>query len=93
MPLPYTPLSPPFVERLIGTLRREYLDHLFFWNAYDLQKKLDRYKEYYNTHRAHRSLEANTPQKLGIGIKKVMAIKNYQWKKYCHGLFHLPLAA
>ena len=26
----YTPISLPFVERLIGTIRREYLDHIFF---------------------------------------------------------------
>ena len=30
----------PFVERLIGTLRREYLDRLFFWNGTDLERKL-----------------------------------------------------
>jgi putative transposase len=34
--VPYTPLSYPFVERLIGTIRREYLDHTLFWNAVDL---------------------------------------------------------
>ena len=33
--IPCTPLSHPFVERLIGTIRREYLDHLFFWNTQD----------------------------------------------------------
>ena len=38
--IPYTPLSHPFVERLIGTIRREYLDHIFFWNAPDLERKL-----------------------------------------------------
>ena len=35
-----TGLSPPFVKRLIGTIRREYLDRIFFWNAQDLERKL-----------------------------------------------------
>ncbi len=39
--VPYTPRSHPFVERLIGTIRREYLDHTFFWNTQDLERKLD----------------------------------------------------
>jgi hypothetical protein len=30
--VPYAPVSHPFIERLIGTVRREYLDHLFFWS-------------------------------------------------------------
>jgi hypothetical protein len=29
--VPYVPQSHPFVERLIGTIRREYLDHMLFW--------------------------------------------------------------
>jgi len=29
--VPYVPLSHPFVERLIGTIRREYLDRILFW--------------------------------------------------------------
>ena len=31
--IPYTQQSHPFVERLIGTIRREYLDHVFFGNG------------------------------------------------------------
>ena len=31
--VPYVPLSHPFVERLIGTLRREGLDRMLFWSA------------------------------------------------------------
>src|ERR1700747_1254949 len=51
------PLSHPFVERLIGTIRREYFDQVFFWNTTDLARKLNDYKIYYiyNTHRVHRS--------------------------------------
>ena len=38
--VPYVPLSHPFIERVIGTIRREFLDHVFFWNANDLEAKL-----------------------------------------------------
>jgi hypothetical protein len=37
--VPFVPLSHPFVERLIGTIRRECLDHLSFWTAADLEMK------------------------------------------------------
>ena len=40
--VPYVPLSHPFVERLIGTIRRECLDRMLFWSAPDLDKKLSR---------------------------------------------------
>jgi hypothetical protein len=33
--VPYVPLSHPFVERLIGTIRREYLDRILFWTTAD----------------------------------------------------------
>ena len=46
--VPYTPISHPFVERLIGTIRREFLDKTLFWNAVDLQRKLDAFQDYYN---------------------------------------------
>src|SRR6516225_3169858 len=36
-PVPYVPLSHPFVERLIGTIRREYLDRVLFWTTADLE--------------------------------------------------------
>ena len=58
---PYAPVSHPFIERLIGTVRREYLDHIFFWNATDLTRKLDAFAVYYNTHRVHRSLDGIPP--------------------------------
>src|SRR6202521_2596164 len=42
--VPYTPVSHPFVERLIGTIRREYLDCVFFWNLADLTRKLAEFR-------------------------------------------------
>src|SRR6516162_5510199 len=45
--VPYVPLSHPFVERLIGTVRREYLDHILFWTAADLENKLLDFRTYF----------------------------------------------
>ena len=62
--VPHVPLSHPFVERLIGTTRREFLDHVLFWNARDLERKLADFQAYYNAARSHASLEGHTP--LGV---------------------------
>ena len=55
--VPYTPWSHPFVERLIGTIRRECLDRLLFWTATDLELKLTVFRDYYNGHRSHAGLK------------------------------------
>ena len=38
----------PFIERLIGTIRREYLDRTLFWTTADLETKLFDFQRYYN---------------------------------------------
>ena len=43
--VPYVPLSHPLIERLVGTIQRELLDQLPFWNASDLERKLERFKD------------------------------------------------
>ena len=35
--VPYVPLSRPFIERLIGTIWREFLDYAFFLTTRDLE--------------------------------------------------------
>jgi putative transposase len=50
------PLSHPFIERLIGTIRRECLDHSLFWTSTDLELKLSAFKSYYNGYRSHQAL-------------------------------------
>ena len=44
--LPNVPMSHPFVERLIGSIRREFLDQTFFWTTTDLENKLWDYQAY-----------------------------------------------
>jgi hypothetical protein len=47
--VPYVPLSHPFVERLIGTIRRECLDHVLFWTSADLENKPLDFRTYLTT--------------------------------------------
>ena len=92
--LPHVPLSHPFIERLIGTIRRECLDKLFFWNQRDLENKLNEFKNYYNNFRAHSSLDSFTPAENYEGEKnKIISIKKYAWKSHCKNLASLPVAA
>ena len=89
--LPHVPLSHPFVERLIGSIRRELLDQTLFWTATDLENKLRDYQSYYNEHRAHTGRDGATPVDSSSG--KVVDIDSYRWKKHCRSLFQLPVAA
>ena len=92
--VPYVPVSHPFVERLIGTIRREVLDQLFFWNALDLTRKLEAFRCYYNQRRVHRSLNGTTPaQRAGATTPAPAKLDHYGWRQYCHGLFQIPVAA
>ena len=92
--VPYVPASHPFVERLIGTLRREYFDRVFFWNVVDLERKLTEFKFYFNTHRVHRALDGITPsRRAGEPTPALATLDQYNWQQHCRGLFHTPLAA
>ena len=55
--VPYVPLPHPFVERLIGTVRRELLDQVAIWGSRDLERKRRHFREYYNYDRVHASLK------------------------------------
>jgi putative transposase len=58
---PRSPWQNPFVERLIGTLRRECLDHVIVWNERSLRRTLRRFVDYYHEWRPHLSLEKDAP--------------------------------
>ena len=92
--VPYVPMSHPFIERAIGTIRREYLDQVPFWNSLDLERKLEEFKDYYNTHRTHEALSGQSPTKYSQQSLELLAdINNYAWRQHCRGLFQTPIHA
>jgi putative transposase len=91
--VPYVPLSHPFVERLIATIRRECLDRTLFWTTADLESKLLDFKHYYNVHRAHAGLEGRTPEPSIDGHRSPVSFCSYGWQKHCRGLYQTPIAA
>src|SRR6202158_3277598 len=91
--VPYVPLSHPFVERLIGTIRREYLDRTLFWTTADLETKLLDFKHYYNGHRTHTSRQGRTPEPSIDGPRSTVTFSSYRWQKHCRGLYQTPIAA
>ena len=87
-------LSHPFVERLVGTIRREFLDQVLFWNARDLERKLADFQAYYNAARSHASLEGHTPLTFAGGHTVARAeLNNVRWVSHCRDLVQLPVAA
>lgn len=56
------PRANAVAERVIGTLRRECLDHLIVLDGRHLQAVVTEFAEYYNRDRPHRTLGLETPQ-------------------------------
>ena len=56
-----SPWQNPYAERLIGSIRRECLDHLIVLNEKQLRRILREYFGYYNGVRPHQSLQRNAP--------------------------------
>jgi len=62
----FVPVSHPFVERLIGTIRQEFLDYVLIWNAIDLERKLEEF--------SWKSSE-NTTTKIAFTSRSVAALR------------------
>jgi len=61
---PIAPASPwqnGYAERLIGSIRRECVDHFIIFGEAHLRRLLRSYAEYYNRIRTHRSLDKDAP--------------------------------
>src|SRR6516164_6643088 len=67
---PRSPWQNPYAERLIGTLRRECLNHVLIVSERHLRRVLALYSSYYNESRTHLALEKDAPlQKLSRGAE------------------------
>jgi putative transposase len=58
---PRSPWQSPYVERLIGSIRRECLNDVIVFNERHLRHVLHSYCDYYHTWRVHRSLDMDAP--------------------------------
>src|SRR6202163_2831167 len=64
-----------YVERLIGSIRRECLDHMIVLGEAHLRRILRTYARYYNEIRTHRSLDKNSP--VSRSAQRIGSIKSH----------------
>jgi hypothetical protein len=75
-------------------VRREFLDHVLFWNARDLERKLADLQAHYNAARSHTSLEGHTPLAFAGGHTVARAeLNNVRCVFHRRDLVQLPMAA
>src|SRR5260370_21162052 len=67
---PRVPKQRAYIERVIGTIRRECLDHLIVFSEASLHRHLNSFLAYYRESRTHLSMEKDTP-----AIRPVQAIE------------------
>jgi putative transposase len=74
---PKSPWQHPYVERLIGSIRRECLQHVMVFHAQHLQRLLTGYFAYYHRWRTHVSLAMDCPEPrpgLAVGRGRVVTV-------------------
>jgi transposase InsO family protein len=83
---PIAPASPwqnGFAERLIGSIRRECVDHIVVLGEAHLRRILESYARYYNDIRTHRSLDKDAP-----AFRPIQRIGNIASHPILGGLHH-----
>ena len=65
---PRSPWQNPYVERLIGSIRRECIDHIIIFNALHLKRTLRAYFSYYHKARTHLALDKQCPEPRSIEL-------------------------
>jgi putative transposase len=93
-----TPVRAPranaFIERWIGTVRRECLDRILVVNRRQLERLLPAYIRHYNEHRPHRSLDQRPPiEEPPPGSETVVVLDRVRRRDVLGGLIHEYKAA
>jgi putative transposase len=65
---PRSPWQNPFAERLVGSIRRECLDHVIVWNERSLRRTLHNYFAYYQRSRTHLALGKDAPEPRAVEL-------------------------
>jgi transposase InsO family protein len=68
---PRSPWQNAYVERVIGSIRRECLDHLVIFNERHLRRVLSSYVDYYQRTRTHLSLDKDCPDSRPIQLRSL----------------------
>src|SRR3981081_973318 len=72
---PASPWQNGFAERLIGSIRRECVDHIIVLGEMHLRRVLKSYADYYNSVRTYRSLNKDAP--VTRQIQRIGSIKSH----------------
>ena len=80
---PHSPWQNGYAERLIGSIRRECLDHVVVFGELHLRHVLSSYITYYNTVRTHLSLEKDAPVRRAVHV-----VGRIQARSVLGGLHH-----
>ena len=92
---PRSPWQRAYIERVIGSIRRECLDHVIVFNEASLRRALRLYFDYYHKSRTHLSLSKDSPEPRPIqaaGMGRVVAVSQVGGlhHRYERRMSHVP---
>ena len=82
---PASPWQNAYAERVIGTIRRECLDHMIIRGEQHLRRTVKSYSDYYNRVRTHLSLDKDSPKERIVQFPDRGAIRS---RRHCGRLHH-----
>jgi len=82
---PASPWQNAYAERVIGTIRRDCLDHAIILGERHLRRSVQKFVDYYNRVRTHTSLDKDAPRRRPVQDRDRGAIRS---RRHCGGLHH-----